>query len=85
MKRTQCSEVVFQFIIFGANVFSDERKLTGIKLGCPASKGKPRLNEHSADIFRLVALRVLKTIIAKQYDCSVGNLYNFMKYTHKVN
>ena len=69
---------MFQFSIFRANVFRDERKLTGIKLGPPAGKGKPRLDEHSADIFQLVALRVLKTIIAKQYGCSVGNLYNFL-------
>ena len=37
-------------------------------------------DEHSADILRLVALRVPKTIIAKQYGCSVGNLYNFLNW-----
>ena len=77
--------MVFQFIIFRANVFGDKRKLTGIKLGRPAGKDKSRLDEHSAGILRLVALKVPKTIIAKQYSCSVGNLYNFLKYTHKVN
>ena len=54
------------------------RKLAGIKLGRPSGKGKSRLDEHSADILRLVALKVPKTIIAKQYGCSVGNLYNFL-------
>jgi len=54
------------------------RKASGIKLGRPSGKGKSRLDEHTADILRLVALKVPKTIIAKQYGCSVGNLYNFL-------
>lgn len=54
------------------------RKSAGVKLGRPAGKGKSRLDEHTADILRLVALKVPKTIIAKQYGCSVGNLYNFL-------
>lgn len=54
------------------------RKQAGVKLGRPSGKGKLRLDEHSADILRLVALKVPKTIIAKQYGCSVGNLYNFL-------
>ena len=54
------------------------RKQAGIKLGRPSGKGKSKLDEHSADILRLVALKVPKTIIAKQYGCSVGNLYNFL-------
>ena len=54
------------------------RKQSGVKLGRPSGKGKSKLDEHTADILRLVALRVPKTIIAKQYGCSVGNLYNFL-------
>ena len=54
------------------------KKLAGVKLGRPQGKGKSRLDEHTDDILRLVALRVPKTIIAKQYGCSVGNLYNFL-------
>ena len=54
------------------------RKQAGVKLGRPSGKGKSKLDEHSADILRLVALKVPKTIIAKQYGCSVGNLYNFL-------
>lgn len=54
------------------------RKQAGIKLGRPSGKGKSKLDEHSADILRLIALKVPKTIIAKQYNCSVGNLYNFL-------
>ena len=54
------------------------RKSAGVKLGRPAGKRKSKLDEHTADILRLVALKVPKTIIAKQYGCSVGNLYNFL-------
>ena len=54
------------------------RKQAGIKLGRPLGKGKSKLDEHTADILLLVALKVPKTIIAKQYGCSVGNLYNFL-------
>ena len=54
------------------------RKLNGVKLGRPHGKGKSMLDEHTDDIIRLVALRVPKTIIAKQYGCSIGNLYNFL-------
>ena len=54
------------------------RKQAGIELGHPHGKEKSRLDEHTSDILRLVALKVPKTIIAKQYGCSVGNLYNFL-------
>ena len=54
------------------------RQVAGVKLGRPQGKGKSRLDEHTDDILRLIALRVPKTIIAKQYSCSVGNLYNFL-------
>lgn len=54
------------------------RKVAGIKLGRPQGKGKSKLDEHREDIMRLIALKVPKTIIAKQYNCSVGNLYNFI-------
>ena len=54
------------------------RQIAGVKLGRPSGKGKSRLDEHTDDILRLVALGVPKTMIAKQYSCSVGNLYNFL-------
>lgn len=60
------------------------KKQAGVKLGRPSGKGKSKLDEHSADILRLVALRVPKTIIAKQYGCTVGNLYNFLNRLNEV-
>lgn len=60
------------------------RKATGMKLGRPKGKGKSKLDEHSDEINRLVALGVPKTIISKQYGCSVGNLYNFLNRLSEV-
>ena len=54
------------------------RKVAGIKLGRPKCKGKSKLDEHTKDIMRLLSLKVPKTLIAKQYNTSVGNLYNFI-------
>ena len=54
------------------------RKVAGIKLGRPRGKGKSNLDEHTKDIMRLLSLKVPKTLIAKQYNTSVGNLYNFI-------
>lgn len=54
------------------------RKVAGVILGRPKGKGKSKLDEHTEDIMRLIELKVPKTIIAKQYNTSVGNLYNFI-------
>lgn len=54
------------------------RKIMGIKLGRPKGKGKSRLDQYKDEIIRLVELKVPKTIIAKQYNTSVINLYNYL-------
>ncbi len=59
------------------------RKASGMRLGRPKGKGKSKLDEHSGEINRLLTLGVPKTIIAKQYGCSVGNLYNFLMKLEK--
>lgn len=56
------------------------RKLAGAKLGRPKGKGKSKLDNHKDEILKLISLKVPKTIIARQYNTSVGNLYNFLKY-----
>lgn len=60
------------------------RKIAGIKLGRPRGKGKSKLDSHKEDILKLLSLKVPKTIIAKQYDCSLGNLYNFINRLQEV-
>lgn len=54
------------------------RKLAGVKLGRPKGKGKSKLDEHREDILKLVSYGVPKTLIAKQFNTSVGNIYNFL-------
>lgn len=55
------------------------RKVAGVKLGRPQGKGKSKLDEHREDILKLINLGVPKTMLAKQYNTSVGNIYNFLK------
>lgn len=54
------------------------RKAQGIKLGRPQGKGKSKLDAHKDDIIKMLSYGVPKTMIAKQYNTSVGNLYNFL-------
>lgn len=60
------------------------RKVAGAKLGRPHGKGKSKLDKHKEDILKLLSLNVPKTMIAKQYGCSVGNLYNFLNRIKEV-
>ncbi len=55
------------------------KKAMGIKLGRPKGKGKSKLDVHKEDILKLINLKVPKTIIARQYNTSTVNLYNFLK------
>ena len=60
------------------------RKIAGIKLGRPRGKGKSKLDVHKEDILKLLSLKVPKTIIAKQYGCSLGNLYSFINRLQEI-
>lgn len=55
------------------------RKLSGVKLGRPKGKGKSKLDDYREDIMKMLSYGVPKTLIARQYNCSVANLYNFLK------
>lgn len=61
------------------------RKIAGIKLGRPKGKGKSKLDEHREDILKLLSLKVPKTMIARQFNTSVGNLNNFFNRIKVVN
>lgn len=54
------------------------RQVAGVKLGRPKGKGKSKLDVYKSEIQKLLSLNVPKTLIAKQYNTSVGNLYNFL-------
>ena len=61
------------------------RKIAGVKLGRPKGKGKSKLDEHREDILKLISLQVPKTMIARQFNTSVGNLNNFLNRIKVVN
>ena len=58
------------------------KKATGAKLGRPKGKGKSKLDKYKEEILKLVDLKVPKTVIARQYNTTVGNLYGFLKYAN---
>ncbi len=55
------------------------KKSSGVKLGRPKGKGKSKLDKHKNDIYKLIDLKVPKTVIARQYSTSVANLHRFLK------
>ncbi len=55
------------------------KKQQGIKIGRPKGKGKSKLDEHKEEILKLVDLKVPKTLIAKQYNTTIPNLYGFLR------
>ncbi len=60
------------------------KKAQGIKLGRPKGKGKSKLDKYKDEILKLIELKVPKSIIARQYNTTVMNLYNYLNY-YKIN
>ena len=56
------------------------RQQAGQKLGRPRGKGRSKLDIHKDDILKLISLGVPKTMIARQYGTTKGNLYNFLRH-----
>lgn len=56
------------------------KQASGVKLGRPkGKKGKSKLDVYREKILYLVGLNVPKTVIARECDTTVGNLYNYLK------
>lgn len=56
------------------------KKASGVKLGRPkGKKGKSKLDIHREKILYLLGLNVPKTVIARECDTTIGNLYNYLK------
>ncbi len=55
------------------------RKAAGVKLGRPKGPGKSKLDQYKEEIIALLANGSTKTFVAKRYDTSVPNLYNWLK------
>lgn len=54
------------------------KRATGLKLGRPKGKGKSKLDKDKNTILKLLDCGVPKTVIAKQFNTSVTNLYKFL-------
>jgi len=55
------------------------RKAQGKKLGRPTGKGKSKLDEYETEILSLIQYGVPKTTIAKKYNTTTPNLYNWIE------
>lgn len=55
------------------------KKAQGIKLGRPKGKGKSRLDEFELEIKSMIQVGVPKTKVARKYNTTVQNLYNWIK------
>ncbi len=55
------------------------RKAAGVKLGRPKGPGKSKLDKHKEEIVALLSNGSTKTFVAKRYNTSVPNLYNWLK------
>jgi DNA invertase Pin-like site-specific DNA recombinase len=54
------------------------RKAAGVVLGRPKGPGKSKLDRHEDEIFALLKNGSTKTFIAKRYETSVPNLFNWL-------
>ena len=54
------------------------RKEAGVKLGRPKGPGKSKLDQHKDEIIALLNNGSTKTFVARKYNTSLPNLYNWM-------
>jgi DNA invertase Pin-like site-specific DNA recombinase len=55
------------------------RKEAGVKLGRPKGPGRSKLDKYRDEIFALLKNGSTKTFVAKKYNTSLPNLYNWLK------
>ncbi|MFC1591451.1 recombinase family protein [Thermodesulfobacteriota bacterium] len=55
------------------------RKAMGMKLGRPKGPGKSKLDEHREEIVALLQNGSAKAFVARRYNTSVPNLYNWLQ------
>ena len=54
------------------------RKAAGVKLGRPKGKGKSKLDQYKEEIIALLRTGSTKTYLAKKYETSLPNFYNWL-------
>lgn len=55
------------------------RKAQGVKLGRPKGPGKSKLDQHKDEIVALLTNGSTKAFVARRYNTSTVNLYNWLK------
>jgi DNA invertase Pin-like site-specific DNA recombinase len=55
------------------------RKAAGVKLGRPRGPGKSKLDQYREEIIALMKTGSSKTYLAKKYETSLPNFYNWLK------
>jgi DNA invertase Pin-like site-specific DNA recombinase len=55
------------------------RKAAGVKLGRPKGPGKSKLDKYREEIIALLNTGSTKTYLAKKYETSLPNFYNWLK------
>jgi DNA invertase Pin-like site-specific DNA recombinase len=55
------------------------RKAAGVKLGRPKGPGKSKLDKHEEEIIALLKTGSTKTYLARKYETSLPNFYNWLK------
>jgi DNA invertase Pin-like site-specific DNA recombinase len=60
------------------------RRESGVVLGRPKGPGKSKLDQHKDEIIALLNNGSTKTFVAKKYETSLPNLYNWLKMNDKL-
>ena len=55
------------------------RKAAGVQLGRPKGPGKSKLDKHEEEIIALLKTGSTKTYLARKYETSLPNFYNWLK------
>jgi len=90
LNGTMESKIVMQMLAMFAEIERDiiservkeglrARKAAGFKLGRPKGPGKSKLDGHRDEIVSLLKNGATKTFIAKRFNCTTPNLYNWLK------
>ena len=90
LNGTMESKIVLQMMAMFAEIERDiisertkeglrARKAAGVKLGRPKGPGKSKLDKYHDVIVSLLKNGATKTFIAKRFDCTTANLYNWLK------
>ncbi len=73
------SELEKEFVSQRTTRALKERKKAGVKLGRPKGPGKSKLDKNKSEIIALLKNGSTKAFIARKYNTTTPNLYNWLK------